>query len=358
MVARLWFLFLLALVLMTVASAEQANPSKRAGGGSIRLDVVVAGKSGSPVGGLQQRDFTIFDNNLERNITSFQAVDGAKAPITTILVMDEVNADYATVGYERDEIDRFLRADNGHLACPTTLVAIMDTGLLTIANFSNDGNKIAGALDKYSASLRIFHGAGGYYDAAERFRISLVGLYALAQRESLRPGRKIMIWVSPGWPLLSSPEVLLHDKGREAVFSNIVDISTQLRLSRITLYTVDPEGTADSMGDDYYWGTFAKGVSKPRDARFGNLGLEVLSQQSGGLVLSLSNNIAELLRKCVADASAYYELSFDPPAGSGSVEYHRLRIHVAGHGLKARTWQGYYSGAALQSQVTIPKVVE
>lgn len=358
MVARLWFLFLLALVLMTAASAEQANPSKQLGDGRIRLDVVVAGKSGSPVGGLQQRDFTIRDNNREQTIASFEAIDGAKVPITTILVMDEVNADFATVAYERDQIDRFLRADHGRLAYLTTLITITDTGLLTIANFSRDGNEIAAALDKYSAGLRIFHDAGGFYDAAERFRRSLVGLHVLAERESSRPGRKMMIWVSPGWPLLSGSEVLLHDKGRGEVFGNIVDISTELRLSRITLYAVDPEGMADSMADDYYWGNFTKGVSKPREAKFGNLGLEVLSQQSGGLVLSFSNNIAELLQRCVADASTYYELSFDPPARNGSVEYHRLRIHVAGRGFKARTWQGYYSGAVLQSRVVIPNVVQ
>jgi hypothetical protein len=61
----------------------------------------------------------------------------------------------------------------------------------------------------------------------------------------------------------------------------------------------------------------------------GNLGLQVLATQSGGLVFTASNNITALLQNCLADARAYYELSFDPPTSERSNEYHHLEIRIA-----------------------------
>src|ERR1700675_252226 len=61
---------------------------------TIRLDVVVNDKSGKPVAGLQQSDFTLFDNKLPEKILSFEAVPGAapdSEPAEVILVVDSVN---------------------------------------------------------------------------------------------------------------------------------------------------------------------------------------------------------------------------------------------------------------------------
>jgi hypothetical protein len=53
---------------------EQTPPAVILTPRSIHLNVVVTTKSGQPVTGLQQRDFTIFDNNSTRSITSFAAI--------------------------------------------------------------------------------------------------------------------------------------------------------------------------------------------------------------------------------------------------------------------------------------------
>ena len=71
-------------------------------------------------------------------------------------------------------------------------------------------------------------------------------LQELAVREASRPGRKIILWVSPGWPLLSGPNIELTTKQQENLFAHIVSLSTILREGRITLYSVDPLGTADA----------------------------------------------------------------------------------------------------------------
>jgi hypothetical protein len=77
--------------------------------GIINLDVVVTPQSGAPISGLEQRDFTVLDNNVPQTITSFRALRGREASIETILVIDDVNTGLEHIAYERSEIDKFLR---------------------------------------------------------------------------------------------------------------------------------------------------------------------------------------------------------------------------------------------------------
>lgn len=142
--------------------------------------------------------------------------------------------------------------------------------------------------------------------------------------------------------MLSGPHMLDANQEQE-FFGDIVDISTQLREFQITLYTVDPLGGADFGLRAPNWEAYLKGVSKPSQVRSGNLALEVIATQSGGLALKASGDLAAQLRQCIADTGAYYEISFDPAITGRANEYHNLEIRVARPGLTARTRQGYYS---------------
>jgi VWFA-related protein len=169
-------------------------------------------------------------------------------------------------------------------------------------------------------------------------------LHELIGREAPRPGRKIILWVSPGWPLLSGPNVQIDAKEQQGLFADIVSFSTQLLQARITLYSIDPLGTADAAGfRTFYWKDFLKGIGRPGQAQAGNLGLEVLATQSGGIALNSSNDVPALLQRCITDIGAYHELSFDPPRGDQSHAYPYLEIQIAEPGLTARSRQGYYS---------------
>lgn len=342
--------FLAALFIAPAASAQQPSPPAASQNGKIYLDVVVTHKSEPPVSGLTQQDFTILDNKAPQTITSFQAVQGREAAVDVILVIDAVNAGYETVAFERDQIDRFLRAEGGDLAHPTSLVVLTDKGIQALEDFSKDGNKLSASLDRYTVGLRSIQRSSGFYGDADRFQISLSGLHDLVQREGARPGRKMMIWISPGWPLLSGPGVFLSAKVQERLFGDIVNFSTDLLQSRVTLYSIDPIGTEENVERSSYWQNFVKGISKPKDVLPGDLSLQALAIQSGGAVLHSNNDVTALVQTCLADARAYYELSFDPPAGGGANQYHHLEVRVAKSGLTARTRQGYYSQPESQWQ--------
>ena len=203
---------------------------------------MVTPKSGRPVADLQQQDFTIFDNKTPRPITSFHAFGGSQAPIHVIIVLDAVNVPYQSIAYSRGEIDKFLHANGGQLAYPTATRLFYRQGRCRSSRaFSTDGNELSSSLDQYAVGLRDIR-RSSQYQASDRFNLSINALqFALASQAKL-PGRKLILWVSPGWPLLSGPRVYLDDKQENQLFSMIVGLSTQMREAAVTLYNINPFG--------------------------------------------------------------------------------------------------------------------
>ena len=315
---------------------------------SITLDVVVTDKSGKPVAGLQQQDFTLIDNKQPLKILSFQAKAGAAStadsPIEVILLMDEVNTTFSSVSYERTQIENFLRRDRGELPRPVSMVFVTDTGATIGSTPTQDGNALLTELSQSKFGLRTNRRSQGVYGAGERLQSSLAVLKQLIDYAGPRPGRKFVIWISPGWPLLSGPGIQLTAKYKEGLFNDIVALSGGLRRARITLYSIDPLGMADAGGlRTSYYQEFLKAVKNPNQAQIGNLGLQVLAAQSGGRVLNSSNDIAGEIATCIADANAFYVLSFESPAGDGPNEYHALDVKIDKPGLTAHTRLGYYA---------------
>ena len=337
-------LFLLATLLCTRAvPAQQNNPQTQPASRQICLDVDVAPKSGAPVSDLQRQDFTLLDNNVPQTVTSFKAVSGREAPIEVLLVIDALNTGYRNVIAERTEIDKFLRAEEGQLAYPIALALLTEKGPQILAEFSKDGNALSAALDRADIGLRSVTNSSGFYGGFERWQLSLKALNQLIVGVAPLHGRKVMLWVSPGWPLLSGRRVQIDSKQQQEIFGSIVGLSTQLLQAGITLYSVDPLGNGESLSQGTHYMDFVKPVKKPSEVLLGNLALPVLAIQSGGLTFNFDNDIASLLQKCLSDTAPYYEIWFDPPLANHRDEYHHLEIQIAKSGLTARTRQGYYA---------------
>ena len=79
---------------------------------------------------------------------------------------------------------------------------------------SRDGNALAALYDQYQLGLRSVDQSrsAGFYGATERIDLSLKALMSVVEFEKTRPGRKLMIWFSPGWPMLSDTRSPLPPK--------------------------------------------------------------------------------------------------------------------------------------------------
>lgn len=191
--------------------------------------------------------------------------------------------------------------------------------------------------------MHVIRRSGGY-DAVERLELSLKTLRSIFAVEASKPGRKMLIWIGPGWPMLQGPGYRASDATQRAVFNMIVDANRTLREARITMYSVnsyDPQSPG-MMRAALYKG-FLKGVPSARQAESGDLAVPVFAIQSGGRVLDMAEDLVNKLNSCVAEAKSYYTIGFDPPGADHVDEYHGLELKVDKPQMKARTITGYYA---------------
>ncbi|HUY82811.1 MAG TPA: VWA domain-containing protein [Acidobacteriaceae bacterium] len=337
--------FNLAILLLLTASLLPAQSSSAVSGQSqpdiLSLDVVVTGHKGLPVAGLTKSDFTVLDNGIPQKITSFQPMTGKASPVEVIIIVDDVNTGYFKLPYERQEMEKFFQANGGKLPYPTSLEIFTDAKSKILQNYTQDGALLSAALAHHPISQRPIRRSGGAAGDADRYVLSLKMLNQVIQSEGMASGRKIMLWVSPGWPLLNGPGNSLSKSNQQVMFNDLEGFTSNLRKNQITLYALNPDGLSDK--DDFDFDQFLKPVRKFRRIQYGNLSLQALTLHSGGLILGWSNNISGLMQKVMNDMQNFYQLTYTAPASQPDV-YHAIQIKIAKPRLKARTTTGYYSG--------------
>ncbi len=308
----------------------------------MRLDVIVTDAAGNPVPGLEAKDFTLTDNNQAQKIASFHAGDSpsgtADSQVSLFLMMDTVNSGLVDVGFMREEVEKFLRQNSGRLAQPTTVLIFTDSGFEVVGKTSLDGNMLADAVHAVKPVVHTIHSAAGGEALLERFQLSGRALGAITAREVPVPGRKMMVWIGPGWPVMRREDLNYNARSHELNFDAIASLTNHLRQARMLLCSAGG-GTEFSVQD------LLKPVKSPKEASSGNLAVQVLAIQSGGRTLDAGNRSrpAEQLNTCVQEIGAYYTLTFDPPQGEKAFTYHALRMTVDKPGLKVNTTAGYYS---------------
>jgi len=325
-------------------ASEASRPASNANQ-KITLDVVVDIKNArrpATAADLKQEDFSILDNKSPRPITSFRAITPGQSTARVVLLIDAVNLRLQGLEYVRNQVSAFLHANGGRLTHPTAIAILTDQGLKIEDSFSTDGSAINESLDKQVIGMRTITRSAGIYGAEDRFSISLNALRLLAGQQGKTPGRTVILWVSPGWPLLSGPEINLDGRQQRELFSDVVNMSTELRETRVTLYAIDPIGANESLERTFSYESFLKGIAKPSQVDAGDLGLQVLASQSGGTALN-SNDTGALLQRAYADLDNYYEITFDAAVTETRDAYRHVEVKVDKPGMIARTRDGYYA---------------
>jgi VWFA-related protein len=311
----------------------------------MTLDVEVTDSSGKPARGLRQSEFTVLDNGNQQAISSFREFDIEKAPplAEVVLVFDTMNASFQDVVIARQGIEKFLRQDSGRLSIPLSIAFLTENGA-KLNNPSKDGNALADDLEKLQTPMHVHGLAQGITGATERQQKSIDALHTLATVEAQKPGRKLVIWVGPGWPLLSRSTAGTSERDRRRYFEWIVDLTTSLRKAHITLYSVIPLNLMPQTAQDpFLYKTYLKGVESPQQADSQNLALQVLATHTGGQVLSKSGKLPDQLTRCIADANSYYEISFEASDKGQVVAYHALTVKADLAKAEVRTLTSYYA---------------
>jgi len=310
----------------------------------IFLDVLVTDSAGKPVSDLEPIDFSILDENQPRKILGFRRTDGAAGsksdpPVEVIIVLDALNVPYQVATRFRLEIEKFLRENDGRLAQPVSIYMLTSVGLKVQPAPSKDGIALATMLDQSTGIVRARDLSGGVYSLEEQFKTSYQTISGIAENLSRKPGRKVVIWLGPGWPLLAGRFFIQTNDSRATYFRQIAALENKLRDARVTIYSLF--ATA-GLTNTLYQG-YLKPVREARKMEIGNMALQVLALHTGGRVMEPSNDVKAQIDACLAEIGEYYSLAFMPPLAAKPDEYHEVKVKVGKPAMNVRTITGYYN---------------
>lgn len=358
---------------LTPRSHEERESRYRAAHRVI-LNALVTDRSGKPVTGLKADDFTVLDNGKPQKLAAFRAVRGSEgiAPLRVILMLDAVNNSPKDVAGDRRSVERFLRQSPKNLAYPMS-IGILTAAGTTVSEPSRDSDAVIGQLSRLTTTVHLYDcsdtGGGSEQVFAttnvssgstiaegqrpgektgcqnERFRLSVSALKKLVVAQENEPGRVILIWIGRGWPLLLSREFRDDTAAlKQNEFDNLVLISNALREAQVTLdavFSPDLFRRAELRSD--HDNRLFNGVPTETEMTASSLGLQMLSHQSGGLILIDGKDLAAEIGRCVQDAESYYALSFDTAPNAPPSEFHSLEVKIDDPALTVRTNTGYYA---------------
>ncbi len=175
------------------------------------------------------------------------------------------------------------------------------------------------------------------------------------------PGRKALLLVSEGlaslrdltlpqtrdiyWPL----DQLYGDAND--LFGALKRLAEFAARSGVVVYAVDPRGLVTgglgaeaSIQDIHNPRAYGNAVTASHVGLYASQAtLQYLTDETGGLTMLDSNDMAGSLASIVSDLSGYYLIGYTPRAGTfDSSRFHRFEVKVKRPGLKVRTREGFY----------------
>jgi VWFA-related protein len=337
----------------------------------IILNVLAVDEFSTPVTGLKPQDFVLMDNGQPQELASFREVNGDQgiAPPHVVLILDAVNNTSRSIAFEIKEIGKYLGSNQGRLMYQTSIATFTPSGFRA-SRTSIDGSVLLQESRTLFKDIHPYECKSSSDDAApaypasahgdknigfsvekiddgdclnERFTLTLTALNDLATAQKNVLGRVIVIWVGPGWPLLTGPE--FHPDTAEIkanFFDHIVQLSRTLREAQVTVDAVySPDMFRKPELQSVHVKSFAEGPLTEKQATASDLALQAIATQSGGRILE-SKSIAAQIARCVADVQTYYALSFDSIPSSKPDEYHSVQVEVKKPGVKVFTNSLYY----------------
>jgi VWFA-related protein len=307
--------------------------------GLFNIDVVVTDAAGNRVSDLAPRDFTLLDNGQPARIRTLHNSLAASEPASELIfVLDTVNLSPQQLTRTESAIVHFLRRNNGRLDSPCFLYQLTREGLFSSSKPTREGNLLAKEVEQHKSPRTVWRSGlnnepgplGSWEGRSQPNPLSLrtLGSIAIDQREVR--GRKVVVWISPGWPM----------NGGDIGFDEATELSTRLREARITLDNVDMWPNPDQ---SFNYHDYLEAPSSQKDMHPAKMALQVIATHTGGLVLDSSGNLDRDIERFVEEERSFYTLTFNPPHTYRMDEFHDLRVQVARPALTVRAPTGYYN---------------
>ena len=364
--------------------AQQPTPRFRSAARLVPLSVVVHDRNGRPVEGLTASDFQIIEGGKEQEIALFSVESaGLTSPAgplppgtftnriekpstggVTVIAFDRVNTSDIHRAQARDHIIKFLgqlRPEDrvGFYVIDGNAVHVLHdftrdaTSLLKTLQrvTSATGAALAGSEDKlpkfepvgddaidqlmaaYLARAELM--VQGFY-LRKRGETTAEALELIAARLAGVPGRKNLIWVSSGFPLLFDDGI-----SQENMSPQVRRAARALSNSDVAVYPVDARGLI---------GAFATQGSE-RYQQFTSLGTvmsaleapQAVAEQTGGRAFFNTNDLGNAIARAVDDSRVTYVLGYYPANEKWDGRFRNIKVRVRRDDVVVRHRGGYFA---------------
>ena len=325
----------------------------------------------------------VFSNRLPRR---------AESPTSaTVVLIDRLNTHWNDQTHAKREIVRFLRSVQ-----PRDRIGlyVLSGDVKVLQEFTDDSQRLVDAMERYQPGpsrelasteappadtgvvinksskgglpqadvnmdiwLDVMTGRIQDFDAATRARTTLAAIEGIANHLARVPGRKNLIWVSGSFPFSlgiddfsdrvavsvtgASPSVNGMGRLHQSFAGEVTRTARAVSNANVAIYPVDARSL-----DSQTTGTIASASQRATNVAAsrippGSDSLYALAEQTGGRVVTSSNDIHGAIRKAVEDSEVVYTLAFSPDSSTLDGKFHELKVKVARKGVDVRFRRGY-----------------
>jgi VWFA-related protein len=330
-----------------VASCQDEIPTQtlKVASNLVVLDVLITDRKGDPVRGLSRSEFKIFEDGKQQPIKSFEAHEESGVPTkpdsSTIVVLDELNADATEISFSRTCLRKYLLTKmQGKLREPMMLLAASNDGIKLVSGYAVDGVALLKSLDAYSSEYP-YKAARGFGE--ERFAETMSFLQQIALSARGEQQRKNVLWIGRGFPNVISANIsVAEEQSAQRVLRQTVNM---LFDARVTVTKLDPTATTTVVAADPY-GFSDQGPDPYADG----VSFNAVVGQTGGRVSFARNDLDREIAQSVEQGRLFYTLAYSPSdaeKASAADAYRHVRVAVDRDALTVQTKHGYYPGAGL-----------
>ncbi|MCU1286330.1 MAG: hypothetical protein JWO13_2680 [Acidobacteriales bacterium] len=376
----------------------------------VVVDVLATDAKGNPIADLKPEDFVLLEDGKEQKIRSlaFQkpvAQPRSAEPIRppnvvtnkpvyqgsntlNVILLDALNTNTLNQTVARQKMLEFLAK------MPTDqpiAVYTMGSKLRMLQDFTTDPAILKRAIKNISLDSNALNHKqaalsedlpAGYFDSItdpqlkedilrfEAEKISMqtdlrVGyctdsLQALARRLSGFPGRKNLIWISEGFPLVISPDTQLGYSAFSATrnYSEAVAKTVNALLdAQVAIYPVDARSLsagslsdANSNGTDQLGRQNSSGINRVLALRQQSEAqmtpqqiMNDLASRTGGKAFYNRNDLDSAIESSIADGSTYSLVGYYPEDKNWNGKFRKIQVKLNRPGVKVRYRSGYYA---------------
>jgi VWFA-related protein len=385
------------------AQAPQSGAQFRGGVEYVEVNARVVDANGEPIRGLTQRDFQVFEDGVRQDVRTFfvvdiplpsaaQAIDvpivkpdvatnvrAASSGRTYLIVFDALQVSPVRTLLVRKVLHNFIERSVG----PDDLLGVVSLGYdRAFENFTRDKVRMlaaVGALIGQSAPSPTVAAANDIVTRADRSapapkafpnsppidaaitddaRQSMRRLAEIVQLMSTAgEGSKAIIYVSesmPFNPTLGTETLSFFEA--TSLIPDIERVSMAVRRGNVPIYAVYPRGLTDGTEDgiEVGLGGAGAGASLLAEARRQQDNLRVMADDSGGVAIVGTNDLAGGLERVVRLSSSYYVLGYNSKNSKADGKYHRVNVTVARPDARVLSRKGYTAPRVVNAKSTPP----